>query len=96
MQENRTKPEPEDVDVTCYHGFITTEDGYSRDMTVTDRRPTRIAGVEVGTAVLAATTTLAFSIAIAVLTQSAAVTLLAGSSLLVGLGLVLAILPSVE
>ncbi|MEV0295919.1 hypothetical protein [Nocardia sp. NPDC050710] len=59
-----------------------------------DKRPTRIAGVEVGTAVLATTTGLCFTIAVAVLTQSTGITLLAGSSMLAGLALALAILPS--
>ncbi|MET8652017.1 MULTISPECIES: hypothetical protein [Nocardia] len=65
-------------------------------MTVTDERPTRIAGVEAGTAVLAAITCIAFTIAIAVLTQSAVVTALAGSSIALGLIVALMILPSAE
>lgn len=61
---------------------------------MTDERPTRIAGVEVGTAVLAAMTCLAFTIAIAVLTQSTVITILAGSSIALGVVLALIILPS--
>lgn len=63
---------------------------------MTDERPTRIAGVEVGTAVLATITCLAFTIAVAALTGSATLTILAAASLLTGLALTRAILPSVE
>ncbi|WP_084654672.1 hypothetical protein [Nocardia altamirensis] len=62
-------------------------------MTSTDHRPTRIAGVESGTAVLAFATCLAFSIGIGFLTQSAVTTVLACLSIAAGLALVLNILP---
>ncbi|MBH0781597.1 hypothetical protein [Nocardia bovistercoris] len=63
-------------------------------MADTDERPTRIAGVEVGTAVLSSVSCLAFAIAVAALTGSAGLTLLAVSSLLVGIMVALSILPS--
>ncbi len=63
---------------------------------MTDERPTRIAGVDVGSAVLAATTCLAFTIAVAVLAGSAGLTVVAGASLLSGLGVTRTILPNVE
>lgn len=63
-------------------------------MAGTDERPTRIAGVEVGTAALAGVSCLAFAAAVAALTGSTGFTLLAVASLLVGIVVVLSILPS--
>ncbi|GAB2679555.1 hypothetical protein ACWDYH_12975 [Nocardia goodfellowii] len=60
---------------------------------MTDHRPTRIAGMEPGTAVLAASTCLAFSAGIAAITRSPGITLTACASLAIGLALVLNILP---
>ncbi|WP_280427763.1 hypothetical protein, partial [Nocardia brasiliensis] len=61
--------------------------------TVTQQRPARIAGIEQGTAVLAAATSLALTIAVAALTHSLGATVAAGASIVGGLVLVLSILP---
>ncbi|WP_378739887.1 hypothetical protein [Nocardia brasiliensis] len=60
---------------------------------MTDHRPTRIAGIEPGTAVLASATCLALTIGVAALTQSVAATVAACASIVVGLVLALIILP---
>ncbi|PXX60887.1 hypothetical protein DFR70_10978 [Nocardia tenerifensis] len=58
-----------------------------------DQRPTRIAGVEPGTAVLAAATCLALTVGVAALTQSVVATVASCVSIVAGLALALAILP---
>ncbi|WP_433663773.1 hypothetical protein ACQPW1_17700 [Nocardia sp. CA-128927] len=58
-----------------------------------DQRPTRIAGVEPGTAVLAAATCLALTIGVAAMTESVVATVAACVSIVAGLALVLIILP---
>ncbi|MFI6172032.1 hypothetical protein ACIBCN_35015 [Nocardia sp. NPDC051052] len=58
-----------------------------------NHRPTRIAGVEPGTAVLAIATCLALTIGVAAMTASVVATVAACVSILAGLALVLAILP---
>lgn len=63
-------------------------------MTVINHRPTRIAGVEPVTAMLAVATCLALTIGVAAMTQSVVATVAAGVSIVAGLALVLAILPS--
>ncbi|GAA5050472.1 hypothetical protein [Nocardia callitridis] len=62
-------------------------------MTVTDHRPTRIAGVDAGTAALALSTCVAFSLGIAALTQSTVTALVSGVAIMAGLALALIILP---
>ncbi|MEV6562900.1 hypothetical protein AB0M22_44785 [Nocardia sp. NPDC051756] len=61
---------------------------------INHQRPTRIAGVEPGTAALAVATCLALTIGVAAMTQSVVATVAAGVSIVAGLALVLAILPS--
>ncbi|MFD6161352.1 hypothetical protein ACFWF7_33550 [Nocardia sp. NPDC060256] len=56
-------------------------------------RPTRIAGVEPVTAVLAIATCLALTIGVAAMTESVAATVAAFVSIIAGLALALAILP---
>ncbi|MGW4849391.1 hypothetical protein [Nocardia brasiliensis] len=60
---------------------------------MTEQRPARIAGIEQGTAVLAAATSLALTITVAALTHSLGATVAAGASIVGGLVLVLSILP---
>lgn len=67
--------------------------GSNRGKTVTEQRPARIAGIEQGTAVLAAATSLALTITVAALTHSLGATVAAGASIVGGLVLVLSILP---
>lgn len=74
------------------HGLVTHTAGYTEDMTALRNRPTRIAGMEWGTALLALATCLIFSTGIAALTQSFATALVATASILLGLGLTLRIL----
>lgn len=59
-----------------------------------NHRPTRIAGVEPGTAVLAIATCLALTIGVAAMTESVVATVAACVSIVAGLALVLAILPN--
>ncbi|QBS44354.1 MULTISPECIES: hypothetical protein [unclassified Nocardia] len=61
-------------------------------MTVIDHRPTRIAGAEPGTALLAAATCLALTIGVAAMTQSVVATVAACAAIVVGLVVVLNIL----
>ncbi|MFI6046788.1 hypothetical protein ACIA8C_34565 [Nocardia sp. NPDC051321] len=58
-----------------------------------NHRPTRIAGAEPGTAVLAIATCLALTIGVAAMTESVVATVAACVSIVAGLALVLAILP---
>lgn len=74
------------------HGLITRTAGYSEDMTALRNRPTRIAGMEWGTALLALATCLIFGTSIAAITQSFASALVATASILIGLGITLRIL----
>lgn len=74
------------------NGLITHTAGYSENMTALRNRPTRIAGMEWGTALLALATCLIFSTAIAALTQSLSAALLATASIIIGLGIALRIL----
>lgn len=74
------------------HGLVTHGAGYSKDMTALRNRPTRIAGMEWGTALLALATCLIFSTSIAAITQSLPTALIATASILVGLGITLRIL----
>ncbi|WP_405162561.1 hypothetical protein OG203_40860 [Nocardia sp. NBC_01499] len=62
-------------------------------MTVINHRPTRIAGVEPGTAVLAIATCLFLTIGVAAMTESVVATVAACVSILIGLVVVLNILP---
>jgi hypothetical protein len=74
------------------HSLITHTAGYTDDMTALGNRPTRIAGMEWGTALLALATCLIFSTSIAAITQSFATALVATASILIGLGITLRIL----
>ncbi len=74
------------------NGLITQTAGYPKDMTALRNRPTRIAGMEWGTALLALATCLIFSTGIAAITQSFSAALIATASILVGLGITLRIL----
>lgn len=74
------------------HGLVTHAAGYPEDMTALRNRPTRIAGMEWGTALLALATCLIFSTSIAAITQSFASALVATASILIGLGITLRIL----
>ncbi len=74
------------------HGLVTRPAGYTEDMTALRNRPTRIAGMEWGTALLAFATCLIFSTSIAAITQSFTSALLATASILIGLGITLRIL----
>jgi hypothetical protein len=76
------------------NGLITQPMGYSKNMTALRNRPTRIAGMEWGTALLALATCLIFSTGIAAITQSLSTALIATASILVGLGITLRILRS--
>ncbi|MFG1797571.1 hypothetical protein [Nocardia sp. NPDC049149] len=60
---------------------------------MTNHQPTKIAGVEHGTAWLAAATCLALIVGVAALTASVAATSVAAVSIVAGLALVLTILP---
>lgn len=74
------------------HGLVTHAAGYTEDMTALRNRPTRIAGMEWGTALLALATCLIFSTSIAAITQSFTTALVATASILLGLGITLRIL----
>jgi hypothetical protein len=74
------------------NSLITHTAGYTEDMTALRNRPTRIAGMEWGTALLALATCLIFSTSIAAITQSFATALVATASILIGLGITLRIL----
>ncbi len=74
------------------NGLITQAAGYPKNMTALRNRPTRIAGMEWGTALLALATCLIFSTGIAAITQSFSTAMIATASILVGLGITLRIL----
>lgn len=74
------------------NGLITQTAGYPKNMTALRNRPTRIAGMEWGTALLALATCLIFTTGIAAITQSFSAALIATASILVGLGITLRIL----
>lgn len=74
------------------NGLITESAGYPDNMTALRNRPTRIAGMEWGTALLALATCLVFTTGIAAITQSLEAALIATASILAGLGITLRIL----
>lgn len=76
------------------NGLINHAAGYPENMTALRNRPTRIAGMEWGTALLALATCLIFSTGIAAITQSFATALAATAAILIGLGFTLRILRS--
>jgi len=77
--------------IAC-NGLVTGHYGYHLCMTAMHNRPTRIAGMEWGTALLAVATCLLFAAGIATITHSVATIAIAAASIAVGVALALRIL----